>query len=120
MPRTNEDERGRFREGERANRTAYASLKHSFEKVGDHCEGKSHEGPSDKKAGGGRGSADRTHGGVDASACKQHLYGVAERLDVVGRSRRTKQQLVDVIEKANQKKTRDQQLRPQQRICAGS
>ena len=32
---------------ERAHRTAYAALKHSFEKVGDHWEPKSERGPSD-------------------------------------------------------------------------
>ena len=31
--------------GERAGRTAYASLKHSFEKVGDHWEAKDRKGP---------------------------------------------------------------------------
>jgi len=36
--------------GERAGRTAYASLKHGFEKVGDHWEAKAHKGPSDKQA----------------------------------------------------------------------
>ncbi|MDQ2730001.1 MAG: ChaB family protein [Actinomycetota bacterium] len=35
---------------ERAHRTAYASLKHSFEKVGDHWEAKDDKGPSDAQA----------------------------------------------------------------------
>ncbi len=35
---------------ERAHRTAYASLKHSFEKVGDHWEPKDGKGPSDERA----------------------------------------------------------------------
>ena len=35
-----------YGEGERAHRTAFASLKHSFEKVGDHWEEKDHKGPS--------------------------------------------------------------------------
>jgi cation transport regulator ChaB len=34
-----------YGEGERAHRTAYASLKHSFEKVGDHWEPKDDKGP---------------------------------------------------------------------------
>lgn len=97
-----------YGEGERANRTAYAALKHSFEKVGAHWEEKSQKGPSDEKAASGRRSDGRTHGGVDANASKQHLYDVAKHLDVVGRSTMTKQQLVDAIEKANQKKTRDE------------
>lgn len=38
-----------YGKGERASRTAYASLKHSFEKVGDHWEPKEHKGPSDPR-----------------------------------------------------------------------
>jgi cation transport regulator ChaB len=34
-----------YGEGERAHRTAYSSLKHSFEKVGDQWEPKGHKGP---------------------------------------------------------------------------
>src|SRR5204862_3581464 len=39
-----------YGEGERAHRTAYAALKHSFEKVGDHWEPKDEKGPSDPRA----------------------------------------------------------------------
>ncbi|UMG91928.1 ChaB family protein [Nocardioides sp. TF02-7] len=39
-----------YGEGERAHRTAYSALKHSFEKVGDHWEPKDEKGPSDKQA----------------------------------------------------------------------
>ena len=39
-----------YGEGERAHRTAFASLKHSFEKVGDHWEAKKSKGPSDRQA----------------------------------------------------------------------
>jgi cation transport regulator ChaB len=39
-----------YGEGERAHRTAYAALKHSFEKVGDHWEPKAGRGPSDEQA----------------------------------------------------------------------
>ena len=35
---------------ERAHRTAYSALKHSFEKVGDHWEPKDEKGPSDERA----------------------------------------------------------------------
>ncbi len=72
-----------YGEGERAHRTAFAALKHQFEKVGDHWEPKEQAGPSDK------GAMDRsgdTEGGVDANASKRHLYDVAKRLDVPGRS----------------------------------
>ena len=86
----------------RAARTAYASLKHSFEKVGDHWEPKDEKGPSD---GGGRGGRDDTHGGVDTNASKKHLYELAQRLDVPGRSKMDKSELVDAIEKANDRET---------------
>ena len=39
-----------YGEGERAHRTAFSSLKHSFEKVGDHWEPKEEKGPSDELA----------------------------------------------------------------------
>jgi ChaB len=39
-----------YGEGERSHRTAFAALKHSFEKVGDHWEPKDKKGPSDKQA----------------------------------------------------------------------
>ena len=35
---------------ERAHRVAWASVKHSFEKVGDHWEPKDHKGPSDPRS----------------------------------------------------------------------
>src|SRR4051812_33604231 len=95
-----------YGEGERAHRTAFASLKHSFEKVGDHWEPKARKGPSDAKAAGGRDTKASTAGGVDANASKEHLLGIAKRLDVRGRSRMTKAELVDAIQKANARSTR--------------
>ncbi|ALG08520.1 ChaB family protein [Kibdelosporangium phytohabitans] len=95
-----------YGEGERAYRTAYSALKHSFEKVGDHWEAKEKRGPSDEQA--ERGSAEQpaeTAGGVDANASKQHLYDLAKRLGVPGRSRMTKAQLVEALQKANDRKT---------------
>jgi hypothetical protein len=100
-----------YGEGQRAHRTAFSAVKHSFEKVGDHWEPKGGEkkGPSDRQAARGGAPARRTsagtRGGVDASASKQHLYDVAKRLDVKGRSTMTKQQLVDAIQKANTRTT---------------
>ena len=86
---------------ERAHRVAYAALKHSYEKVGDHWEAKEHAGPSDEQAEGGRDTDRPTAGGVDANASKEHLYDVAKRLDVKGRSEMSKDELVDAIRKAN-------------------
>jgi hypothetical protein len=100
-----------YGEGERAHRTAFASLKHSFEKVGDHWEEKAEKGPSDAQAA-RRGADARAHrndgdseGGVDAFASKAHLYDIAKRLDVKGRSSMSKDELVEAIQKANDRAT---------------
>ena len=90
---------------QRANRVAWAAVKHTHEKVGDHWEPKDHTGPSDPQAEGGAGTDRATKGGVDANATKEHLMDVAKRLDVHGRSSMTKDQLVDAIQKANDKET---------------
>lgn len=95
-----------YGEGERAHRTAFAAVKHSFEKVGDRWEPKAKKGPSDKKAAGGRGSSGRTAGGVDANASKEHLMELAKKLDIRGRSRMKKTDLVEAIRKANDDSTR--------------
>jgi cation transport regulator ChaB len=95
-----------YGDGERAHRTAYSALKHTHEKVGDHWEQKDHKGPSDKQAEGGRGTSKPTAGGVDANASKEHLYDVAKKLEVPGRSTMNKKELVDAIQKANDKETR--------------
>jgi hypothetical protein len=95
-----------YGEGRRSHQTAFAALKHGFEKVGDHWEAKKNKGPSDQQAAqGNRAKPKSTAGGVDANASKNHLYEVAKRLDVPGRSKMTKQQLVKAIEKANDRKT---------------
>src|SRR3954462_14583724 len=57
----------------RANQVAWAAVKHSFEKVGDHWEKKGKQGPSDAQAKGGRNTDRQTKGGVDAKASKEHL-----------------------------------------------
>lgn len=91
---------------QRAAQTAYASLKRTHEKVGDRWEPKDSSGPSDKKAEQGRNSDAPTAGGVDANASKEHLYDVASRLEISGRSSMTKAELVTAIQKANEKATR--------------
>jgi cation transport regulator ChaB len=99
-----------YGEGERAHRTAFSALKHSFEKVGDHWEAKKSKGPSDKQAAKSgtkaRKSIGKTAGGVDANATKEHLMDVAKKLDIRGRSRMRKDQLVEAIKKANARETR--------------
>jgi cation transport regulator ChaB len=93
-----------YGEGERAHRTAFAALKHEYEKVGDHWEKKEGAGPSDAGAAGGRNSGE-TQEGVDANASKAHLLDVAKRLDIHGRSSMRKDELVDAIKKANRRET---------------
>jgi cation transport regulator ChaB len=79
---------------ERAHRTAYAALKHSFEKVGDHWEPKDEKGPSDAQAEGGRDTNRKTAGGVDVNGhSKRELYDRAKDLGVAGRSTMTKEEL---------------------------
>jgi hypothetical protein len=92
---------------ERAARAAYASLKHSYEKVGDHWEAKEKRGPSDKRAEQkGPGTSKTSAGGVDANASKKHLLERARELDISGRSRMDKEELVKALQKANDSATR--------------
>jgi cation transport regulator ChaB len=99
-----------YGEGERAHRTAFSAVKHSYEKVGDHWEPKDQKGPSDEQAerrgAAARRGTGRTAEGVDANASKQHLMEVAKRLEISGRSRMRKDELVEAIRKANQRQTR--------------
>jgi cation transport regulator ChaB len=98
-----------YGEGQRAHRTAFAALKHGFEKVGDRWAPKDSKGPSDSQAAKGGASArkgGKTAGGVDANASKEHLLELAKKLDISGRSRMKKDQLVSAIKKANDKSTR--------------
>lgn len=80
-----------------------------FREVGDHWEKKAggKKGPSDAQAAGGRNTNKKTKGGVDANATKDHLLTLAKKLDISGRSKMKKKQLVDAIQKANGKKTAD-------------
>lgn len=92
---------GTYGEGERAHRTAFAAVKHSFEKVGDHWEPKDHKGPSDPQAARGGAEARRggkTFGGVDVlGSSRQELYERARSIGVRGASRMTKEQLAEAI-----------------------
>jgi hypothetical protein len=93
-------------DGEAAHRIALSALKHSYEKVGDHWAAKAQKGPSDRQAAKSGAAARRrsrpeTAGGVDANATKAHLLDVARKLDVEGRSKMSKGELVKAIDKAN-------------------
>ncbi len=93
-----------YGDGERAHRTAFKSLKHSFEKVDDHWERKDEPGPSDprssqrgKAARDGRGEA---LGGVDLYGhTKAELYERARKLGVAGRSTMSKLELARAIDR---------------------
>jgi cation transport regulator ChaB len=76
-------------DGERARRAAYSSLKHSFEKVGDHWEEKDEKGASDaqaaKSGADARESDTPTAGGVDVnqhSKAKLREMAEGEGIDV--------------------------------------
>jgi cation transport regulator ChaB len=102
--KTHDSAAEQYGEGERAHRTAYASLKHSFEKVGDHWEPKDEKGPSDprstKSTAEKRQNKGATYGGVDAIGnTKQELYERAKRLDIRGRSTMSKGELAEAIAK---------------------
>ena len=91
-----------YGDGERAHRTAYAALKHSFKKVGDHWEPKGHKGPSDPRAKQSTRNARRgkgeTFGGVDYyGSTKEELYRRAKKLDIQGRSEMSKKELARAI-----------------------
>ena len=91
-----------YGEGERAHRTAYAALKHSFERVGDHWEPKDEKGPSDprstKTTAQKRRGEGETFGGVDVLGnTKAQLYERARSLGVEGRSRMSKEELARAI-----------------------
>lgn len=94
-----------YGEGEQAYRTAYASLKHNFEKVGDHWETKDEPGPSDprskKSTKEKRQGKGETFGGVDYEGhSKQELYDRAKELGIAGRSSMSKKELARAIAKA--------------------
>jgi cation transport regulator ChaB len=90
-----------YGEGERAHRTAFAAVKHSFEKVDDHWEPKKKKGPSDPQAAKSGAAARRggkTYGGVDVNGhTKAELYERAKKLGVKGRSNMDKKELASAI-----------------------
>jgi ChaB protein len=98
-----------YGDGERAHRTAFAALKHTHEKVGDHWEPKDHKGPSDPQAAKGgddaRKGRDETAGGVDANATKGHLEEVAKKVGIDHPEKLKKADLVEEIQKANDRAT---------------
>jgi hypothetical protein len=91
-----------YGDGERAHRTAFAALKHSFKKEGDRWVPKERRGPSDPRAAKPTQQARRgegeTFGGVDYfGSSKQELYEQARKLDIRGRSQMSKKELARAI-----------------------
>jgi cation transport regulator ChaB len=90
-----------YGEGQRAHRTAYAALKHSFERKGDRWVEKNGKGPSDpqaRKSGAAARRGGKTYGGVDVEGnSKRELYERAAKLGVEGRSRMSKTELAEAI-----------------------
>ena len=90
-----------YGEGERAHRTAFATLKRGFEKVGDRWQPKSEKGPSDSRSA-RRGDPARrggkTFGGVDVLGnTRKTLYERAKGLGFRGRSSMSKEELAEAI-----------------------
>jgi len=91
---------------ERAHRTAFAALKHSFEKVGDHWEEKDEKGPSDprseKSGKAARKSEGEAFGGIDVFGnTKKELYERAKKAGVEGRSKMSKAELARALARKN-------------------
>jgi cation transport regulator ChaB len=95
---TLESAEAQYDDEERAHRAAWAAVKHSFEKVGDHWEPKQEKGPSDeqsKRSGpAARDNPKPTAGGVDVEGhTKEELLERAREVGVAGRSKMNKEEL---------------------------
>jgi cation transport regulator ChaB len=90
-----------YGEGERAHRTALASLKHEYRKSGDRWVPKGHRGPSDAQAEGNRSTHRLTAGGYDVGrqATLKELRQEARELNIPGRSKMDKSELKAAITK---------------------
>jgi cation transport regulator ChaB len=103
-----------YGEGEQAHRVAYAALKHTFEKRGDHWEPKARPGPSDPRARNPRARENhgKTYGGVDVEGnSKEELYRRARELGVEGRSNMTKGELAEAIARRQSRRGRARRSR---------
>ncbi len=101
-------------DGRRAARTAWAAVKHSFEKRGDHWEPKDEKGPSDEQAARGGPEPGPTAGGVDVKGhTKAELLELAKGAGISGRSRMTKDELGDALRRYNDRETRKAREREQ-------
>jgi cation transport regulator ChaB len=92
----------------RAHRVAWAAVKHSFEKHGDHWEPKQQLGPSDPRAViGGPGESGAAYGGVDIEGrTKDDLLDEAQRRGVRVTTHMRKDEIAKALERANDSDTR--------------
>jgi cation transport regulator ChaB len=100
--KTHDSAAEQYGDPERAHRTAYSALKHSFEKVGDRWVPKEEKGPSDPRAKNPRAreGVGKSFGGVDVYGnTRRDLYERAKDLRVRGRSRMSKEELAEAIAK---------------------
>lgn len=94
-----------YGEGERAHRTAFASLKHGFQKKGGRWVPKDKPGASDPRSAQRSTKAKRegkgeTFDGVDFyGSSKKELYDRAKELGVSGRSKMSKRELARALAK---------------------
>ena len=84
---------------ERAQRTAWSSVKQVAEKKGDHWELKDEPGPSDPPGRGGNA------GGIDTTKTKGELLEDAKAANISGRSKMTKDELVEALQKHSERET---------------
>jgi hypothetical protein len=91
-----------YGEGERAHRTAFAALKHTHEKQGDHWVTKDEKGASDPRSeqstADARAGKGETYGGIDFYGhTKKEFEERAKSLGITGYSRMRKDELVKTI-----------------------
>ncbi|MDT3443690.1 ChaB family protein [Pseudofrankia sp. BMG5.37] len=107
---------GTHGEGQRAHRAAYAALKHTHERIGDRWQPKPSPGPSDAQAKQSTPASVRrprpTAEGVNANAPLTRLREMARELEISGRTRMTKDELVSAIKKANRRAAAAARRRP--------
>jgi len=92
----------------RAHRTAWSAVKHVAEKKGDHWEVKDEMGPSDdqdEKTGAAARRGGPTAGGINAKKTKDELLADAREADIEGRSKMTKDELVDALKRHSDRET---------------
>ena len=94
---------------ERAHRVAWASVKHSFEKIGDHWEPKAERDPSDPRSEeGGPNPSGASYGGVDIEGkTRDELLEEGRKLGAYVTTHMTKAELAEEIQRANQRADRE-------------